>query len=113
MKIEVLNEKEFKRMYIKGDGYCIINSISKALQQTHAIEMKKEDILDKLKQVFQDNIQDYVGFIHEKMMPIEELDEYINKGRYNSNMGDLIISIIHRMLGIHIAALQYERKKRG
>ena len=55
----------FVREIIKGDGYCIVSSIQKCLEQVK-IDLTKEEILQRIKSTFQNNMADYEGFVHDE-----------------------------------------------
>ena len=110
---EIIKEDLFDRILIAGDGYCIVNSIRKSLLETHQISIEKEEILKKLQTTFHNNINHYANSIHDSMAPSEELDAYIKRGKYNSNMGDLILAIVQQIVETDVVVLIYNRTKRG
>ena len=98
------NGTEFQQVLSKGDGYCIVHSVLTCLDRS-GMFITKEDVLRNMKATFESSIDDYVGFVSEEMSPIEELEAYVAGGSYNSNMGDFVLQIISKMLGIKINVL--------
>ena len=99
----------FVKESARGDGHCIIHSISSLLEKKGIVPPKKSELLAKVKDVFQRDLDLYAPFIDGwETDPISELDAYINDASYDSNIADLIIPLLANMLGIGIVVMKLD-----
>ena len=64
--------------------------------------LSKEALLDQVKTAFQTDLETYAPFIDGcGTDPIEDINAYVDDANYNSNIVDLIIPVLAKILGIH------------
>ena len=92
-----------------GDGHCIIHSVLAALKQRRTSVPTTSEVLNKLKSTLQGDLDLLAPFINSnKTDPLEEIDAYIQLANFNSNIVDLIIPLISKILDVGICVLQLD-----
>lgn len=100
---------EFVKTTVPGDGHCIIHSVLAALKQRHTLVPTTSEVLDKLKSTLQGDLDLLAPFINSnKTDPLAEIDAYIQLAKFNSNIVDLIIPLISKILDVGICVLQLD-----
>ena len=94
---------DFEKEQVKGDGHFIVHSVLSLLQEKGKSVPKLKDLLTKIKEVFQENLEEYAPFVDGwETDPIEEMDNYVNNARYDSDIVDLIVPLIAKCLDLGI-----------
>ena len=107
---EMYEEDEITRTEIRGDGHCIVNSIIVSMKKHK--ELKKDDILSGIRKNFLKEIATYGEFISGMTDPMEEIEQYIKHGKYNSDIADIMINMISKQLKIRIIILEYIKEEK-
>ena len=106
------DETEFNQIMIRGDGYCMVNSVLTALRQQCPKCPTKEMVLEKIKPTFQMDIDKYWTSILSDTDPLREIDEYVATGKYLTDIADFILAIIAEILNITINVLFHNKKNK-
>ena len=97
----------FYRNKTRGDGYCIIQSVIKCLRHIGIAVSSRDNLLEDLRKELTTKIETYRQAINTlETDPIRELEEYTKSGKYNSNLGDLIIPLLSNQQKIRVVLLQ-------
>ena len=85
---------------MEGDGYCILESIIKCLQNVGR-HINKSVVLNEI----QEEILRQTGYYKQFMSledndPVAEMTNYIKHGVYESDIGDMILHIVVNLLNI-------------
>ena len=71
--------------------------------------MSKRELLDKMKVELYEHIDEYRKFINTlETDPMEEMERYIQSGRYTTNLADLVIPMLTKVLNICIVVVQFD-----
>ena len=101
-------EEQYNLVKVRGDGYCMINSVLVGLNQILPNSVSKPEVLKKIKPTFLADIENYISKIESCTTdPIKELDEYVAFGKYTSPVTDIIFPIISNALHIEIQVLTH------
>ena len=95
----------FSRIIVKGDGHCMVQSVLTALKNTYKeVKLTKAGILKSLMDKLLADIGE--GYItNEKVDPVAEMQDYIDRGKYNSKIADLILPMMSRIFSVRIIIL--------
>ena len=103
---------DFTKVPVRGDGHCIIHSVCSLLQDKGVIVPNKSELLEKLKLAFQADLDCYAPFINgHETDPIEEMEAYVQNGKYGSSIVDLIVPLIAKVLQIGIVVVLLDSQK--
>ena len=92
---------------IPGDGYCIINSIIHCMrQQKMKVIPSRDGLLQMLEYEILKHIEYYKDFVHVEDDFVGQLERYIKKASYGSDIVDLILYSAGNCLGLKINLYQ-------
>ena len=90
-----------------GDGYCIIESIRKCLQNVGR-HINKSVLSNEIKEEILCQIGYYKQFMSlEDTDPVGEMTIYIKHGVYEVDIGDMILHIVANFFNIRMVVLRY------
>ena len=82
--------------------------------ETLTVRRSKREVLDEMKVELYNNIDEYTNFINTlETDPVEEMERYISSGKYTSNLADLVIPILTKVLNIRIVVVQFDNDEQA
>ena len=93
---------------IYGDGYCIVESVRHCLLHAKYEISSKDLILNEIEAEVLIKFDYYRQFMNLKENdPVVEITNYVKRGVYDSNVGDMILHVLANLLNIRIVVLRY------
>jgi len=105
-------------MEIPRDGYCLLRAVQLVLKQDEEVDISIEEIRQRLKSELSLYSETYDSF-HScvsssqslvKYTPSGELVKYLDRGIYNSDIGDICIGVLCNALSVHLTILEDKSK---
>ena len=104
-------QEELDRVIIRGDGYCMVQSILKSMESERREVPTKEEMMKDIHKMLYEQIEEYRHYINADTDPIAEIEDYIKHGKYNAAISDLLIPMISKCLEVRIVILHANKRE--
>lgn len=95
-----ITNKGRKILAVKGDGHCLIHAACASLKSEGIADITHEKLSDLCSEEIHMHWQDYKHFSPEDEDILDNFHQYIKYKKYNTNTGDLVLSIICNAMSV-------------
>ncbi len=105
--LELCRERALTIIPVPADGLCLLHAVKTILNEDKKLCTTIADIVKKIKCEVTVHLQDYLPFFDNKLSIVfNELDLYLDEGKYNSDTADICISALCNAFSLHIVIFE-------
>src|SRR6476469_4289447 len=101
---EFLCSESLTKMDISADGYCLLRAVETVLRVDELKNISMDEIKHLIRVEIADNLEEYKAFYPDDVALRktfnEQLNSYLDRGNYNSEIGDFMIGAMCNALHI-------------
>ena len=107
---QILEDRGLRVIAVPTDGLCLLHAVKAVLNNDEQFHITTAGIAKIVQAEVRDNIPHYEPFF---LMPVRDvlsdLDAYLERGKYNSDLGDIAIAAICNAISVHLTIFEQRR----